>query len=478
MRNLLILILAFCTLTLSARSKKPPLPVQPSKVALTPEFRYRLTLRDKAESPYSIDRPEEFLSPKSIERRRRFGLTVDEHDLPVSPSYLRQIRATGARVFNVSKWNNTVQVTLPDTTDGTLSRLRALPCVESSLLVYVAPDSIDYEIEEPRQSILENKRPHTTAPDSIYGVSQRQVDQLNLPNLHSLGYRGESMTIAVIDGGFYNADLITAFDHSRILGTRNIAFPGVDVYSQHPHGMMVLSCMAPDIPGTIIGTAPAASYYLIQSEDTRFEYRGEEDNWCAAIEYADSLGVDVVTSSLGYVYFEAPAAKLQYHWLDGRHELNSRSASLAASRGILLCNSAGNEGDNEWKKIGFPADASNILTVGAVDDEGVNTIFSSVGYTADHRIKPDCMAMGGHTALLSPAGNTSHANGTSFSCPVMAGAVTCLMQACPAASPIDIIDAIHRACNNSMHPNEIYGYGIPDILKAYEILKSDEVLKN
>lgn len=471
MRQLLILLLACCSLTLTARNKKPVAPAPPAKIALTPEFRYRLTLTDKAGSPYSIDRPEEFLSPKSIERRRRFGLSVDDHDLPVSPTYLRQISATGAHVFNVSKWNNTVQVTLPDTTDGTLSRLRALPFVESDLLVYVAPDSIDNDLSEPRESILENKLYHTAAPDSIYGVSQRQADQLHLPALHAMGYRGQGMTIGVIDGGFYNADLITAFDHSRILGTRNIAFPGVDVYTQHPHGMMVLSCMAPDVPGSIVGTAPAASYYLIQSEDTRFEYRGEEDNWCAALEYADSLGVDVVTSSLGYVYFEAPAVKMQYHWLDGRHELNSRSASLAASRGILLCNSAGNEGDNEWKKIGFPADAPDILTVGAVDADSLNAVFSSLGYTADRRIKPDCMAMGRRTQLLSPTGNISRANGTSFSCPVMAGAVTCLMQACPDARPTDIIEAIHRVGHNSEHPDEVFGYGIPDLLKAYEILK-------
>lgn len=471
MRNLLLILLACCSLTLSARSKKPTEPAPPAKIALTPEYRYRLTLTDKAESPYSIERPEEFLSQKSIERRRRFGLAIDDHDLPVSPSYLRKISATGARVFNVSKWNNTVQVTLPDTTDGTLSRLRALPFVESDLLVYVAPDSIDNEISDPRESLVENKLYHTSAPDSIYGLSQRQADQLNLPALHAMGYRGEGMTIAVIDGGFYNADLITAFDHSRILGTRNIAFPGVDVYTQHPHGMMVLSCMAPDVPGSVVGTAPAASYYLIQSEDTRFEYRGEEDNWCAALEYADSLGVDVVTSSLGYVYFEAPAVKMQYHWLDGRHELNSRSAALAASRGILLCNSAGNEGDNEWKKIGFPADAADILTVGAVDADGANAVFSSLGYTADRRIKPDCMAMGRRTQLLGTDGNNTRANGTSFSCPVMAGAVTCLMQACPEACPIDIIKAIHTVGHNSAHPDEVFGYGIPDILKAYEILK-------
>lgn len=439
---------------------------------LPPEFHYRLTLADKAHNPYSIKQPEKFLSAKSIERRKRMGISVDEFDLPITPDYLKKIGATGARILNCSKWNNTVQVSLADTTDGILSNLRALPFVNDVQLVYVAPDSVEYEDPKHRLDIVSNNLGTCEDTPSDYGFALRQAEMLNMPALHSRGFRGNGMTIAVLDGGFYNADSISALSSAKVLGTRNFVRPERSVYEEHSHGMMVLSCIAPNVKGSIIGTAPEANFYLFVTEDTWFEYRGEEDNWCAALEYADSLGVDVVTSSLGYTHFDTPEAKLEYSWLDGQHELNSRSASLAASRGILLCNSAGNEGDETWKKIGFPADGKDILTVGAVDSKEVNTDFSSIGYSADRRVKPDCMAMGGRTTVLNTSGEISHSNGTSFSCPVMAGAATCLYQAFPDKRPVDIIEAIHQAGHNAQHPDEIFGYGIPNMMKAYEWLKT------
>lgn len=467
MRKILFLLFAILALTSTASRRG----IKRDYTYLPDEYRYRVTLADKAHNPYSIEHPEKFLSPKSIERRQRMGLSVDVYDLPITPSYLQKIQATGAKIFNSSKWNNTVQVSLNDTTDGILAKLRKLPFVTNVELVYEAPDSVMIDNASDRLEIVTNNLRSRQSADSLYGFSQCQADQLNLPALHALGFRGEGMTIAVIDGGFYNADAISAFRQSHFLGTRNFTRPGTSVYEEHSHGMMVLSCIAPNKPQSIVGTAPEANFYLLVSEDTWFEYRGEEDNWCAAIEYADSLGVDIVTSSLGYTHYDVPKYALHYHWLDGKHELNSRSASLAASRGILVCNSAGNEGDETWKKIGFPADATDILTVGAVNAEGVNTAFSSIGYSADGRIKPDCMAQGGRTTVLGVDGEISNANGTSFSCPVMAGAVACLLQSCPGKRPTDIIDAIHRAGNNFEHPDEIFGYGIPDMMKAYELLK-------
>lgn len=469
MRKIVLLLLTLITLTSYASSRKST--SSPYR-KLTKEYRYRLTLSDKNDNPFSIEHPEKFLSSKSIERRKRMGISIDEHDLPITPAYLKGISATGAHIFNCSKWNNTVQVSLSDTTSNVLAKLRALPYVKDALLVYVAPDSVEVNDVSDRLSDITDHLKVRQSADSLYGYTQHQVDQLNLPALHQLGFRGEGMTIAVIDGGFYNADAIKALSSANILGTRNFTRPGCNVYEEHSHGMMVLSCIAPNVEHSIIGTAPNASFYLLESEDTWFEYRGEEDNWCAAVEYADSLGVDVITSSLGYTHFDTPEVTLQYNWLDGQHELNSRSASLAASRGILLCNSAGNEGDSAWKKIGFPADAKDILSVGAVNNLGVNTFFSSVGHTADGRVKPDCMAMGGRTTLLGTNGEITTANGTSFSCPTLAGAVTCLLQAFPGKRPTDIINAIHQAGNNAAHPDEIFGYGIPDMMKAYEWLKN------
>lgn len=443
-----------------------------SKETKTQEFHYRLTLTDKNNNPYSLSRPQEFLSEKSLERRKRLGVQVDMHDLPITPSYLEQIRATGAQVLNCSKWNNTVQLSLTDTTGTVLSQLQALPFVSRTQLVYATPEDFEPFKKSDRKAFVKNELEYRTSADSLYGFSQTQADMLNVPALHTLGYKGEGMTIAIIDGGFYNADIIDALKDTKILGVRNFVRPDIDVYEEHQHGMMVLSCIAPKVEKSIVGTAPEASFYLFVSEDTFYEYRGEEDNWCAAVEYADSLGVDVITSSLGYTHFDTPTAKLEYRWLDGNHELNSREASLMASRGILLCNSAGNEGDSHWKKIGFPADAKDILTVGAVNAKGLNTDFSSVGNTADGRIKPDAMAMGGRATVLDIFGSVTTVNGTSFSCPIMAGAVTCLMQAHPDKNPEAIIDAIHRAGNNAEHPDNIFGYGIPDLIKAHELLKN------
>lgn len=435
------------------------------KTALPKTYRYRITLKDKDGTPYSIQHPEKFLSPKSIERRRRMGLAIDHYDLPISPKYLSAIRKTGAHIFNCSKWNNTVQVEVGDS--SLIQRIQALPFVADALLVYASPDSVGLVSTIHRK---EEIKADTTYTAEYYGKSQGQIGQLHLDALHDKGFRGKNVTIAVIDGGFYNADVIPAFKETRILGTKNFARPDSCVYSEHAHGMMVLSCIAPNAPHRLVGTAPEASFYLLQSEDTWFEYRGEEDNWCAALEYADSVGADIVTSSLGYTYFDTPAAKLEYEWLDGRHELNSRSASLAASRGILLCNSAGNEGDGHWKKIGFPADAHDILTVGAVDAEGQNALFSSLGYSADHRIKPDVMALGFQAALLGTDGTVSSANGTSFSCPIMAGAVACLCQSFPHLRPTAIMQAVREAGHCYGHPNEVFGNGIPDMRKAYDIL--------
>ena len=433
-----------------------------NRISLPKTYRYRLSLKDKGGSPYSISRPEEFLSPKSIERRKRMGLAVDEYDLPISPKYLEAIRETGARVFNCSKWNNTVQVEVHDSLQE--KKLRTLPFVTNILLVYVSPDSVSrHDTANRMREIVTD----TVMTGNYYGKSQAQIAQLHLDSLHAKGFRGNGMTIAVIDGGFYNADVIPAFKDTKILGVKNFARPDSCVFAEHPHGMMVLSCIAPDMPYRLVGTAPEASFYLLQSEDTWFEYRGEEDNWCAALEYADSVGADIVTSSLGYTFFDTPAATLKYEWLDGHHELNSRSGSLAASRGILLCNSAGNEGDGRWKKIGFPADAHDILAVGAVNEAGINTAFSSIGYSTDHRVKPDVMARGGNTALLHTDGTVTTANGTSFSCPIMAGAVTCLCQAFSNMRPVDIMNAVRQTGNFYDQPNEVYGNGIPNILEAY-----------
>ena len=432
-------------------------------------YRYRVQFADKKNNTFSVKRPEEFLSEKSIARRKRLGIKVDNYDLPITPKYLQTLTDMGLKFRNCSKWNNTAVMELADT--ALIRQVRGLSFVKGVRCFWEGPDSIlvNADIQkEDRRAILTNKR---DTVDHYYGHAAQQVEMLGVDKLHRAGYTGKDVTIGVIDGGFFNADVIAGLKDLRILGTKNFARPGHDVYAELDHGMMVLSCMGSNQPNFLVGTSPGASFYLLQSEDGESEQLVEEDNWCAAVEYADSVGCDMVTSSLGYTLFDHPYMSHKYHEADGRTALNSRSASLAASRGILLLNSAGNSGDEPWKKIGFPADATDILAVGAVTDKKGNTNFSSLGNTADNRIKPDVMAMGYGCAVYSGAGSLVRVNGTSFSCPILCGAVACLVQAYPEKKPVEIMHAVRESGDNVAHPDNVFGYGIPDMQKAFDLLK-------
>ena len=451
-------------------------------------YRYRVTLKDKKNNPYSVKRPGEFLSQKSLDRRKRLGIKVDQYDLPITPQYVKEISNTGVKIHNMSKWNNTVVVEVEDTAEA--EALLALSCVKEVKKVWEQVDSISFEDEKllltavlqgimprdtadsymdmDRRALLRDKLPKT---NDYYGNGLTAVQMLNLQTLHDMGFRGQGMTVAVIDGGFQNVDLIEAFKGCKIIGTKNFAHPGFSIYRElESHGTMVFSTLATNREFQMVGTAPEASYLLLQSEDGLTEQLVEEDNWCAAVEYADSIGVDLITTSLGYYAFDDKTTSHKYEEQDGMTAINSRSASLAASRGLLVLNSAGNEGDGAWKKIGFPADAKDILTVGAVNEKEVNTVFSSLGNTADGRIKPDVMAFGEYVPMINDSGSLVYASGTSFSCPIMCGAVTCLWQAFPNKKPVEIIRAVQAAGHMAKHPNNVFGYGIPNMNVAYKIL--------
>lgn len=434
-------------------------------------YRYRVYFSDKDNGPYSLKRPEEFLSAKALERRRKFRIKPDEHDIPVTPVYLEYLRRKGMRVLHTSRWNNTAVVQVADT--ALMDSLKGVTFVKGTRRVWESPDMVEQQMQVDRNLILTNLL--DTIPGSLYGHGQRQASMIAADSLHARGFRGEGVTIAVVDGGFQNVDKAVAFKGCRIAGMKNFSGNGTDnvCETQADHGTMVLACMAANLPGTLVGTAPDATYYLLQSEDVATEHIVEEDNWCAALEYADSVGADIVTSSLGYTEFDDRSASHRYAELDGHTAINSCSASMAASRGLIVLNSAGNSGDNTWKKIGTPADAENILTVGAVKENGINTVFSSLGNTADGRVKPDVMAMGQDTWLIDAMGNVTQASGTSFSCPVMAGGVACLVQACPDKRPEEVIEAVRNAGNNVRNPDNVYGYGIPNLMEALRLLQND-----
>lgn len=431
----------------------------------TPYYKYRVYLTDKKQSEFSIRHPEDFLSQKAIERRNRQGIKIDETDIPVCATYVNQIRNTGVKVMHTSKWNNTVVVSCTDTT--VMERIAQLPFVSGTRRVAHYTKASHQPGDERKNNVIQG---FGLSEGITYGsLAFDQINQLNGVALHGAGFRGQGMTIAVIDGGFFNADVIRGFENTKILGTKDFVDPTENFYATGSHGMMVLSCMGANIPNYMIGTAPEAGFWLIMSEDGDSEQLIEEDNWSAAIEFADSVGVDVINTSLGYYDFDNKADNLGYESLDGKTHICSRSASMVASKGMILCCSAGNEGNGKWKKITAPADAIDVLTVGAVDPDGSRVAFSSQGNTADGRIKPDVMATGLPSAVYSTTGSLTYSAGTSFSSPILCGMVACLWQALPNLNAYQIMDIVRKSGNRADNPDELYGYGIPDFFKAYTI---------
>lgn len=423
-------------------------------------YMVRLNLSDKHGTRYSLQHPEAFLSQRALERRARQHLSLDSTDLPVSQVYLDGLAARGANVVSKSKWNNSVLVcgdSLPF-----LKSLGDLPYVLKTELVYIEPDSLK-PFECPRR---------TKTFDELTGdddATREQLEQIHLNALHKAGFRGKGILVAVLDGGFQYADHIPALKRINKVGERDFVFPpSHNIYREHSHGMKVLSVMAVHEKGLFEGSAPEADYWLLRCEQTETESRSEEDFWAAAAEFADSAGVDVINSSLGYSEYDDEEQNYGYRHLDGHTMMISRMASMLARKGIVLVCSAGNSGNDQWKKITIPADAFDVLTVGAVTSDGENTAFSSVGPTADGRVKPDVMAMGGYCSVINAEGEISQQNGTSFSSPLVAGAVACLWQALPEKTASEIIELIRRSGDRYNWPDNIYGYGIPDFGKILE----------
>ncbi len=426
-------------------------------------FRFRVYLKDKGDSGQTLDHPERYLSKESVERRNRQGIAISASDLPIARAYLDTLSAHGGKPLLESKWFATVVVSSTDSLVA--ERLARLPIVDSVKWVWKGDEGSRIPEEERDTSRL---TPADKPLRSPYGYAEEQIKMLDGIKLHEAGFKGEGMRVAVVDAGFQNADRISVFDSLRLLGTHNVVFPGQSVFIGDDHGTKVLSCLAADAPGLMTGTAPRAGYWLIKSEDNRSEFPVEEDYWTAAMEFADSAGVDVVSSSLGYFAFDAEVLDYHQDQLDGKSSLISRAARMAASKGILLFSSAGNEGNGSWGKITFPADAPDILTVGAVTGRKEKSDFSSVGFTADYRVKPDVVALGTSCCVIDPRGNIRYANGTSFATPILAGLGVCLWQALPRLTNLEMIALLRRVGSRHERPDAELGYGIPDVYKAYK----------
>ncbi len=430
---------------------------------------YRLYLKDKDldHTPFSVNRPSEFLSQRSIDRRKRQGIPVDLTDLPVAPAYEKQVTEAGIEIVGKSKWNNTLLIRIHK--DKELRKLEGLEFITKRKKVFQAPDSVSQRM----RSNVRNGLNEWSQGDEFYGAADAQLKSLNGKKLHENGYRGKGMMIAVFDGGFMNADKIPALHKIKLAGVKDFVVPeSKSVFGEMEHGTMVLSTMAANAPDFYVGVAPEAQYLLIRCEDERTESLAEEDYWASAAEYADSCGVDVINSSLGYHGFDDSSMDHHYYEQDGNTALISRTASMCADKGIVCVNSAGNDGMGSWKKINFPADAKDILTVGSINEHGMNAAFSAVGPTVDGRIKPDVMAFGSPTCVITGRGSIINDNGTSFSSPLVAGMVACLWQALPGKTAKQIIKLVKLAGDNQQHPDNVFGYGVPDFWKAYQTGKA------
>lgn len=436
------------------------------------DYQFRLILKDKAESTYSQERPEAFLSNKAIERRLRHGVAIDKTDLPVSQTYIQTIEGLGAIVVAKSKWLNSVSVQCADS--NMVEQLKALPFVSDANLVWRGkkqPAMHADTITTTTTPLPEN--PTGKTYKSYYGLGSMNTRVQNGQYLHDAGFKGEGIDIAVIDAGFNNLPRITLLNNVKIKGTKGFVYYNENLFEgNNQHGLNVLSCMAANKPHELVGTAPEANYWLLGSEDPRSEYPVEEDYWVMAIEYADSVGVNVVNTSLGYTKYDAPATGFKHSDLDGKTAFITRGANMATKKGMLVVCSAGNSGNSEWKKITPPADANLVLTVGAVSADSTIAKFSSQGYTADLRIKPEVVGLGHGVMLVDENGLIVAKSGTSFSSPIICGLAACLWQAYPTLTNKDIINAIIESSSQYALPNPLYGYGIPDMKKAMEIAQA------
>jgi len=426
---------------------------------------YWVYFTDKDGTDYQINRPEEFLSERSINRRAWQGLGIDGRDLPVNDNYVQELKELGVEIRHISRWLNGAVMINADSA-------QFQQVLEKSFTDTVAWSPPGDDLYFPTKTTGERfSPPLETPPGYSYGVAREQVTMLQMDHVHDMGYTGKGVWIAVLDAGFYNVDSLPSFEamiaEGRLLGTRNFVNDLHVFRESSSHGMNVLSTMVGEWDGYMVGTAPHASYLLCMTENPAQETRLEEIAWIEAAEYADSLGFDVINTSLGYSDMDGEAYDYSYNDMDGKTTFISRAASLTASRGIIAVNSAGNEGNDEWYYITAPADAPNILTVGAVDSTNVIGAFSSRGPSFDARVKPDVTAMGVASGVQYKTGGIARGSGTSFSSPILAGSVASLWQAYPDLPVNEMIHFVRQGGDRLKNPDSTYGFGLPDFFRTY-----------
>ncbi len=442
--------------------------------------KYIIKFRNKANSPYSLNNPSQYLSPKAIERRIRYSIAIDSLDLPVNPSYIESVIAIGnIKLLNQSKWLN--QIAIQTSNPSIIAQIELLPFVESSKPI-AARTSLNQLIKLPENN--QAARPFGNTGNAMdYGLSNSQIRLHQGQFLHNHGFRGEDMLITLLDCGFKNYDVIPTFDSARknkqIKGTWDFVAGDTSVAEDDSHGTWCFSSISANMPGIFTGTAPKASYYLFRTEDVFSEYPIEEQNLAAGAERADSLGTDICSISLGYSTFDNPAFDYKYEDLNGNTTISARAVNIGAKKGMLMVVAAGNDGNKSWKYIATPGDAKEALTVGAVDTLGKVAGFSGYGPASDGSIKPSVAAVGaGAVVADATTGMPFYSNGTSFACPNMAGLASCLWQAFPEVDNMEIRNILQQSGSIFSNPDDRMGYGIPDVKKAFVMLQKKFYKKN
>lgn len=434
--------------------------------------RYLVYLKDKLNSPYSIGKPEVYLSERALARRTRQQIKVSPNDFPVNPSYLQTIRQSGAKVIFSSRWLNAVLI---EATDSQYAAVQSMPFYKATErnLPLASTDTRGVA----RLGAISQKFGTQEVVD--YGRMREQLALLGVPALQEKGFKGKGMLIAVFDAGFSRGNevgyLKHLFDENRVLDTYDFIARDGNVYNDHFHGLNCLSTIAANQPGVMVGAAYEASFALYRTENELSETPYEEATWLIAAERADSLGADIISCSLGYNTFDDPRHDYAIEDLDGKTALVTRAAQQAARAGILVVNSAGNSGNDPWRFITSPADADSILAVGATFANKSYAPFSSIGPTADGRIKPDVSAQGIGTVIGNNLGegSASTGNGTSFAAPQIAGLAAILWQAYPQLTTQQLIEVIKKSGHLAASPTNLLGFGVPTIQVAEDI-----VLKN
>lgn len=411
------------------------------------------------------DKPEKTapqLSPRAIEQRRKWNIPTDEMDYPVSGMYLSQLRAKGIKVYHVSRWFNGATVEMDEETAASLKKLNFVKSVE------MTRDDSEHDAYLSRRKISAVTNITSEDMQAMAMQSDKQLALYNLLPLHEAGFHGQGILITMCDGGFMDVDKLSCFRQKQELGHFDFTDDGDDFYGESgAHGLYCLSLVSGKTD-EYTGAATEADYYLMRSEESEPESPKEMDNLVAALEKADSLGTNVFSVSLGYSLFDNEEWTLDYDMLNGKTTRASRAATIAARKGMLVCVSAGNDGNKPWHYISSPADADSVLTVGAVTTDSVIGDFSSFGPSADGRIKPEVCAVGVRAAVLGVNGQVTHGNGTSFAAPLMAGLAATLWSALPDENAMQIRERIIRSADRYGNPDrDQYGYGIPDAYAAY-----------